>query len=230
MNAFDLGLHEIELIAFDSITSWLKQHTGIAILSHAIMHCLLCVDTTTYFTKRQCLGKPIRKVLLRVLEARNLFVNIQRCDLALKAEDMFTSDMCNVLYPITASGIKAESPASEDSWAYNSVINGLVCPMTREPIIGFARGQPFYKTRSDSKISFEDLKVPQLFKMQAAAALILYESISEEFVLLEWPFDFLETLDFERAYGIPLDRCFSRIYLQNLPGIMPLAHLLTDDY
>ena len=190
------------------------------------MQCLLSVEPNAYFTNRQCLGAPIRKVLTRVVESRNLFSKIQQCDQPLRAEDLFTSDTCNVLYAITASGLKSECPASEDSWAYHAIVNGLVCPSTREPIVGFARGQPAYKTRGNQSLSnLEDLKIPTLFKMRDATVAVLLDTMLQDFELLEWPFDFLETFEFEKLYGIPPERCFSRIYLQNIATPLPFIHL-----
>lgn len=227
MHGSFLGLHDIEFIAFDSLTEWIKQRSGARTAASAVMQCLLSVEPNAYFTNRQCLGAPIRKVLTRVLKSRNLFSQIQQCDQPLRTEDLFTSELCNVLYPITESGIKIECPASEESWAYHAIVNGLVCPSTRETIVGFARGQPAYKTRANQSLSnLDDLKIPTLFKMPDGAADVLMDSMLQHFELLEWPFDFLETLEFEQAYEIPQERCFSRIYLQNIAtGPLPLIHL-----
>jgi hypothetical protein len=214
MQAEVYGLRTIEFVAFDSITAWIHLKSGLTNCGHAVMQCLLSADATTYLTNRRCMGPPIRKVLKRALQARDLFKAITRCDLPLKAQDMFSSETSEVLYAITESGIKVDSAANEDSWAYNFVINGAICPSTREIIIGFARGRPHYPTRH-SESREDTLNVPKLFCLLDGAAETLRIQLEEPYLVPEEPFNFLETLEFEEDYALPKERCFSYIFAQH---------------
>ena len=223
-NGPEYGLHNTEFAAFDTLVSWIHEKTGAPQVANSVMQCLLSVDTQAYINNRVCMGPIIRKILRRAMEARALFKSISKCAEPTRSVDMFSSETTDVLYPITSSGLKVEAAASDDSWAYNFIINGLVCPTTREPIVQLAKGTPVYATRaSEAAIQLSSLNIPSLFKISDAEAADLWETMDMMDGMPpfdEPPYNFLNSLEFEEMYGIPTDRRFSTIYAQNIVNSM----------
>lgn len=179
------------------------------------MSCALAVDTNAYFTHKIHLSPVIRKILRRVNDARPLFCGTKFIDRDPKAPDMFSGEDDSVLYIETISGIKSDC-ASEDSWAYHIIINGPICPSTREPIIAFYRGR---NRATRSIFDYKTLKMPYAFISSDEDYNLLKVNLEEELVLEEVQFDLTSTIFFEAQFGIPQERSFSYVYLREAYGL-----------
>jgi len=156
-------------------------------------------------------------IAMRLLLKRLVFVNTLASRLKTNIkyvegpqEDFFTCEnlpMPCFAYTNKTCGLSA--PASFDSWAYHIILNGPWHPFTRERIDKLVCGT------HDETLACKSLHVNPVF--QVPNLVMLYDSLRVPMqVPNEEPIDLEKLMKFELLFGIPVEKSFSTLLIENV--------------